>query len=51
MSKMPYVTVSMSKEEKEIFEQLCEKETRGPSAQFRHMLKSYLAVKTKKEVR
>ena len=39
---VPNVTISLKKEEKELFEKLQKKETRGPSDQFRHMMKFYL---------
>ena len=45
--KLPNVTVSLKKEEKEQFEKLCKKETRGPSDQFRHMMKFYIETKVK----
>jgi hypothetical protein len=40
--RMPNVTLSLTKEEKQIFDKLCKEETRGPSDQFRHMMKFYL---------
>ena len=39
---VPNVTISLKKEEKKIFEELCKNETRGPSDQFRHMMKFYI---------
>jgi len=45
--KVTNVTISFSKEEKEIFDQLCEVETHGPSAQVKHMMKFYLKYKDK----
>lgn len=44
---VPNVTISLKKEEKELFEDLQKKETRGPSDQFRHMMKFYLENKDK----
>ena len=36
------MTVSLSKEEKKLFDKLCKDETRGPSDMFRHLLKCYV---------
>lgn len=41
------VTISFSKEEKKIFDELCEEETHGSSAQVKHMMKFYLKYKDK----
>ena len=43
----PNVTISLKPEEKKLFEELQKKETRGPSDQFRHMMKSYVENKDK----
>lgn len=45
--RMPNVTISLTKEEKKQFENLQKEETRGPSDQFRHMMKFYLENKDK----
>jgi len=45
--RLPNVTISLKKEEKEQFEKLQKEETRGPSDQFRHMMKFYLENKDK----
>ena len=36
------MTVSLKKEVKQIFDELCDVETHGPTDQFRHILKHYL---------
>jgi len=45
--KMPNVTISLTKEEKKMFDMICQAETRGPSDQFRHMMKFYQEYKDK----
>lgn len=41
------ITLSITKEEKETFDELCDLETHGPSDQFRHMMKFYIKNKDK----
>ena len=45
--RLPNVTISLTKEEKKQFEELQKGETRGPSDQFRHMMKFYIENKDK----
>ncbi len=47
MKRMPNVTISLTKEEKKLFDKLQKEETRGPSDQFRHMMKFYFKNKDK----
>ena len=47
LSTVPNVTISLTREEKEMFEKLYKEETRGPSDQFRHMMKFYIENKDK----
>jgi len=41
-NNMGYITISLSKEDKEILEKLCEKEKRGKSNMFVVMLHDYI---------
>jgi hypothetical protein len=44
---MVNISISLSKAEKKQFEELCNEETRGVTAQFRHMMKFYINNKDK----
>ena len=45
--KVPNITISLNKEEKQLFDKLCEDGTRGPSAQVKHMMKFFINHKDK----
>ena len=47
MGNVPIISISLTKEESKLFYDLCEKETRGVSDQFRHLLKFYIQNKDK----
>jgi len=44
---VPIISISLTKDEARRFKELCMKETRGVSDEFRHMLKFYLENKDK----
>lgn len=44
---VPIISISLTTEESKQFKELCEKETRGVTDQFRHILKFYLKNKDK----
>lgn len=44
---MVNISISLSKAEKKQFDELCEEGTRGPTAQFKHMMKFYIKHKDK----